>query len=64
MILTASDLIDLTGRQRPRWQARVLDHLGIPYRSRPDGSLVVLRAHVEHLPAARQAREPALRLDA
>lgn len=64
MILTADEVAELTRRARPTWQARVLDHLGIPYRRRPDGTLVVLKAHVEFLPGAGQAPEPRLRLDA
>ena len=41
MILTPSQLHALTGRVRPSVQRRTLDHLRIPYRLRPDGSIVV-----------------------
>lgn len=64
MILTEAQLIDLTQKQRPSAQARVLGHAGIPYRARPDGSLIVLRIHVETIegqPAnARLPPEPML----
>lgn len=63
MLLTAQEIAELTGRSRPGWQARELDHLGIPYRQRSDGSLVVLRIHVEGT-QDRPRREPQLRLDA
>lgn len=42
MILQSPEkLVALTGKKRYRAQARVLDALGIPYKARPDGSLVV-----------------------
>jgi len=47
LILTAEEIATLTGRKRKDAQARVLNHLGIEHRKRPDGSLVVLRSHVE-----------------
>ena len=45
--LSEDDLVELTGKRRSSAQARVLDFMGIPYRSRPDGTLAVLRIHVE-----------------
>jgi hypothetical protein len=47
------------------WQRRVLGYVGIPYRVRPDGSLIVLRVHVEHAyDGSQPARpEPRLRID-
>jgi len=47
MILSREELIELTQRQRSRAQATVLRHLGIDFRTRPDGSLAVSRAAVE-----------------
>lgn len=41
MILARDDIIELTGKVRRSAQARVLDALGIPYRRRTDGSIVV-----------------------
>lgn len=43
MFLTDAELIELTHRQYAAWQARALDAMKIPYRKRPDGTLVVLR---------------------
>jgi hypothetical protein len=63
MILTPKELIDLTRKTRPGWQARELDHLGIPHRARSDGTLVVLWEDVRATQDVRP-REPQLRLDA
>lgn len=49
MFLTPEELIELTGKQRKPAQARVLTLMGIEHRLRPDGSVAVLRAHVEKL---------------
>ena len=49
MFLDADELISLTQRQRPSAQLRVLRYMGIEYKTRPDGSLAVLKDHVEHL---------------
>lgn len=37
----------LTGKERSKAQGRALAHMGIPYRTRPDGSPVVLRVRLE-----------------
>lgn len=44
MILTPEELIVLTQRTRSDGQRRELEHLGIPYKVRRDGSLVVFTA--------------------
>ena len=44
MILSHAQLAALTGRVRLSAQRRTLDHLRIPYRLRPDGSIVVFEA--------------------
>ena len=62
MILTEQEIRDLTGKRRPKWQARELDFLGIPYKPRQDGSLVVLRIHLEGMHHREPTREPRLRL--
>lgn len=49
ILLTKEELMELTGRERPRAQVRALVHMGIPFRVRPDGSPVVLRDHLETL---------------
>lgn len=65
IVLSEQDLVDYTKKARPSAQARVLDHMGIPFKPRPDGSLAVLRIHVEALagaprPGARLPAEPVL----
>lgn len=63
LCLTGAELRDLTGLERPSYQARELDHLGIPYRARRDGTLAVLRIHVEVVPPGATLRpEPKVRL--
>jgi hypothetical protein len=49
MLLTDTEIADLTHRIRHGAQAAVLRAMCIEHKQRPDGSLVVLRAHVEHL---------------
>lgn len=49
MILTDEELKDLTGRQRKDAQVRVLRFMGIEHRIRPNGSIAVLKAHVEQV---------------
>lgn len=64
MILSDAELVTLTRRVRRSAQARVLDELRVPYRRRPDGSLVVFRRDVDAPPASQPARRPQLRLEA
>jgi hypothetical protein len=47
MILTQEQVAELTDRRRRDSQAKVLRHMGIEFRQRPDGSLAVSRAHVD-----------------
>jgi Domain of unknown function (DUF4224) len=64
LLLSEDDLVQLTGKRRPSAQRRVLEHLGIPSKIRPDGTLVVLLAQVEPTQNVRPARHvPKLRLD-
>jgi hypothetical protein len=49
MFLDEIELAELTGRRRADAQARALRAMGIEHRVRPDGSVAVLRAHVEKL---------------
>lgn len=49
MFLDDDEVVQLTGKQRRPAQARVLTLMGIEHRLRPDGSVAVLRAHVEKL---------------
>lgn len=47
MFLTPAEIAELTRKQRCNAQRMVLNALGIQYKVRPDGSLLVLRTHVE-----------------
>jgi hypothetical protein len=61
VILSPDELVTLTLRRRNRAQAAVLDSLGIPYRRRPDGSIVVFRRDLEQPTPRVQSRGPQLR---
>lgn len=64
IVLSELELEELTEKERPTAQARELDFMKIPYRTRRDGTLAVLRIHVEtpeaERPGARLPAEPAL----
>lgn len=47
ILLSDDELAELTQRQRASKQREVLLQLAIPFKIRPDGSLVVLRAAME-----------------
>lgn len=47
IVLTDIELEQLTGRKRRDAQLRALRFMGIDHKIRPDGSLAVLRTHVE-----------------
>ena len=49
MILTCAELAALTNRTRRDAQVRALKHMGIEHRVRPDGTVAVLKAHVERV---------------
>lgn len=49
MFLTPEELVELTHRTRYGAQVRMLRAMGIEHRQRADGSVVVVRAHVEQL---------------
>lgn len=49
MLLTAADLVELTGRKRASAQCRALDVMGIVYLLGADGHPRVLRSLVERL---------------
>ena len=59
MFLTADEVAELTGRRRRDAQVVQLRALGIAHRQRADGSLVVLRAHVEQVLGAAPAPQRA-----
>lgn len=60
MFLTDKELVELTGKVRTKAQIKVLDFMGIPYKTRPDGSIVVLRQYLA--PQEKESPSPRLRL--
>ena len=49
MFLRNDEIVALTNRQRSAAQVRALRTMGIEHRIRPDGTVAILRSHVEHL---------------
>ncbi|TFW08743.1 DUF4224 domain-containing protein [Oxalobacteraceae bacterium OM1] len=49
MFLTRDELMALTAQVQHSAQRKVLNMMGIEHRTRPDGSIVVLRTHVEQM---------------
>lgn len=47
MFLTQKQIAELTGRRQRSVQARVLNSMGIQYKTRADGTLAVLESHIE-----------------
>jgi hypothetical protein len=47
MFLTDDELFELTRHRRRTAQMRALRYMGIEHRQRPDGSLAVLKSHIE-----------------
>lgn len=47
--LSAAEIAQLTARRQRRAQRLALNHMGVVHKTRPDGTLVVARAHVESL---------------
>lgn len=47
MFLSSDEIISMTERVQRRSQAKMLRSMGIEFRQRADGSLAVLRRHVE-----------------
>jgi hypothetical protein len=45
--LSDAEVADATRRRQPAAQARFLDRSGVPYRRRPDGTLLVSRAALD-----------------
>lgn len=68
MFLTPDEIAALTNRVRRRAQCDVLRQLGIPFKIRPDGSPVVLRAAMEaalgYATKEKRQTSPALRVPA
>jgi hypothetical protein len=53
--LSPEEIEQVTERKKHRAQARVLCHLGIDHKVRPDGSIVVLRTRLEEALGAGRA---------
>ena len=49
IVLDNEELTSLTHRTRSSAQIRALKYMGIDYRVRPDGTVAVLRTHVEQV---------------
>lgn len=49
LVLAEDEIVELTGRKRSSAQRQVLDHMGLKYLVRPDGSLAVSRAYFESM---------------
>ena len=49
MFLTREELCELTGRKRRHAQTIQLRAMGIEHKTRADGSVAVLRAHIERV---------------
>ena len=49
MFLRTEEVVALTNRRRSAAQVRALRTMGIEHRVRPDGTVAILRSHVEHL---------------
>lgn len=47
MFLSTDEIAELTGRKRKDCQVKALRHMGIEHRIRPNGTVAVLRSHVE-----------------
>lgn len=63
MFLDSDELKELTCRMQHAAQARVLRGMGIEHKARPDGTIAVLRSHVEQalgggVPTARKKASP------
>lgn len=56
--LSADELIELTGKRHRDKQIEALLVMGIPFRKRPDGFVLVLRDAVVPKPAKPARREP------
>ena len=62
LFLNQTEVQHLTGRHRRMAQVRVLKHMGIEHKLRPDGSVIITRSHIEHIfsgDTKRQSLAPA-----
>lgn len=62
MILSEQQIRELTSRKRHDAQKRQLTQLGIPYKERTDGTLVVYAVHAYPVASVAFESEPSLHL--
>jgi sialic acid synthase SpsE len=58
LFLTSDEVKELTGRVRRDAQVAALRFMGIDHKKRPDGSLAVLRSHVDKLLGGETEKKP------
>jgi hypothetical protein len=63
MFLTSQELIDLTHYKAPKRQIQALVTMGFKFATRPDGSVVVSRSHVEEILNLQQGKKPSERVE-
>ena len=56
LFLDEDGLTELTGKRRKSARIRVLNSMGVQHKIRPDGSVAVLRAHVDRLFGEKAAK--------
>lgn len=56
MFLDDDELTGLTGKRRSAARVRVLNSIGVQHKIRPDGSIAVLRAHVDRVFGEKSAK--------
>lgn len=49
IVLTRDEVEALTGRHRKDAQVKALRYMGIEHRVRPDGTVAVLKAHIDRI---------------
>lgn len=49
IVLTKDEIEALTGRHRKDAQVKALRYMGIEHRVRPDGTVAVLKAHIDQI---------------
>ena len=59
LILSEEEIVDLTGKHRWGSQSAVLNSLGIHHKVRPDGRIIVARAHFEQVMLTKETKRRA-----
>lgn len=66
LLLSPKEVAEITGKKRYQSQIEVLHGMRIPFKTRPDGSLVILRAVIEmelgYAPKETKQTSPSLRV--